>query len=130
MLRKVLLGLTILFLLLLGAGICLHYWTRAYLRREAKPRPEPHLVKGEGHFNKRLFYTGDGLGDISQILVGWPADKEGAALAVVGNKGAHSLDLTGRPAKGIGFSTFVACPVEVARIDASGGYAYLTRGES
>ena len=130
MLRKVLIGLTILFLLLLGAGICLHYWTRAYLRREAKPRPEPHLVKGEGHFNKRLFYTGDGLGDISQILVGWPADKEGTALAVVGNKGAHFLDLTGRPAKWIGFSTFVACPVEVARIDATGGYAYLTRDES
>ena len=130
MLRKLLIGLTILFLLLLGAGICLHYWTRAYLRREAKARPEPRLVKGERHFNKRLFYTGDGLGDISQILVGWPADKEGAALAVVGNKGAHFLNLTGRPAKWISFSTFVGCPVEVARIDATGDYAYVTRDES
>ena len=130
MLRKLLIGLTILCLLLVGAGISLHYWTEAHLKREAKAAPEPRLIKGQGHFNKRLFYTGDGLGNISQILVGWPANKEGAALAVVGNKGAHFLSLTGRPTKWIGFSTFVASPVEVARIDANGDYAYLTRDES
>jgi hypothetical protein len=130
MLRKILIVLTILFLLVVGAGICVHYWTQAYLKREAKARPEPRLLIGEGRFDKRVFYAGDELGNISQILVGWPADKEGAALAVVGNKGAHFLDATGRSTKWIGFSTFVASPVEVARIDANGDYAYLTRDES
>src|SRR2546421_9300518 len=120
MLRKLLVGLTVLLLLVLGAGIYLHYWTRSYLRREVEARPEPRLVKGERRFSKALFYTGDGLGDISQILVGWPADKEGAALAVVGNEGVHFLDLTGRLRKQIGFSIKQLCPVELERIGANG----------
>src|SRR5882762_724650 len=130
MLRKLLIGLTILFLLLVGAGICLHYWTRAYVKREAKAAPEPRLIKGQGSFNKRLFYTGDGLGNSSQILVGWPADRESATVAVVGNKGARFLDLTGRARKWIGFSPSLFCPIEIVRMNANGAYAYLTRGES
>ena len=130
MLRKILIGLSILLLLAVGAGVGIHYLRQAFLERRAKAAPEPRLIKGEGHFDKREFYTGDELGNISQILVGWPANEEGAALAVVGNKGAHFLDLTGLLIKQIRFSELLYCPIEVARIDSSGDYAYLTRDES
>lgn len=130
MLRKILVGFAILLLLVVGAGIGINYWSQRFLERMAKAAPEPRFVKGEGQFQKHLFYTGDELGDISQILVGWPADKQGAARAVVGNKGAHFLDLTGLLRKQINFSEALFCPIEVARINASGDYGYLTRDES
>jgi hypothetical protein len=130
MLRKILIALAVLVLLLVGAVICIDLWSVKYVERQAKAAPEPRVVKGEGHFQKRRFYTNIGLGNISQILVGWPADKEGAALTVVGNEGAHFLDLTGQLRKEIHFSKSLFCPIEVARMDAAGDYAYLTRDES
>ena len=130
MLRKILTALAVLVLLLVGAVIGINLWSEKYLERQAKAAPEPRVAKGEGHFQKRRFYTNIGLGNISQILVGWPADKEGAALTVVGNEGAHFLDLTGQLRKEIHFSKSLFCPIEVARMDAAGDYAYLTRDES
>ena len=130
MLRKILIALAVLVLLLLSAGVYVEHVSEHFLQQQAKARPEPALIKGEGLFQKRLFYTGEGLGNISQILVGWPADREGATIAVVGNKGAHFLDLNGRAKKRIAFAPRLFCPMELARVNANGDYAYLTRDES
>jgi len=130
MMRKVLIGLAILFTLLVGAGLYVHHWANEHLEREVKARPEPRLIKGEGLLQRRIFYTGEELGNISQILVGWPAEKERAALTVVGSKGAHFLDVTGQLKRQVRFSKSLFCPIEVARLDATGDYAYLTRDES
>jgi len=130
MLRKILIGLAVLLLLLVIAAICITHWSQKYLERQAKAAPEPRVVKGEGHFQKQLFYSDHALGNISQILVGWPADKEGATLTAVGNEGADFLDLTRQLRKQVHFSKFLFCPIEVARMDATGDYAYLTRDES
>jgi len=91
---------------------------------------QPRLVKGEGHFERRPFYSGGGLGNISQILVGWPANREGAGIAVVGSQGADFVDSTGQIKKQVRFSIEQRCPVTVARMDATGEYGYLTRDES
>ena len=91
---------------------------------------QPRLIKGEGNFERRVFYTGEGLGNISQIREGWPADREGADLAVVGSQGADFIDPTGQIKKQVRFSIPQHCPVVVARMSASGEYGYLTRDES
>jgi len=132
MLRKILIGFAILLPLLVGAGVYLYHKIQPILR-EAKARQkmlQPRLVKGEGKFERRVFYTGEGLGEISQIRVGWPADREGADIAAVGGQGADFLDLAGLVKKKVRFSIAQRCPVTIARIDATGEYGYLTRHES
>ena len=59
-----------------------------------------------------------------------PADHEGADIAVVGAQGAHFVDAAGQLKKSVRFSIEERCPVAVVRIDATGGYGYLTRDES
>jgi len=136
MLRKILIGLSVLLLLLAGAGVFLYYKIQPSLR-EAEARDEvekkilqPRLIKGEGNFEKRAFYAAEGLGNISQIRMGWPADREGADIAVVGSRGADFIDLAGRFKKHVRFSTEQWSPIVVARMNASGEYGYLTRDES
>ena len=132
MLRKMLIGFAILFLLLVGAGVYLYLKVQPILH-EAEARQkmlQPRPIKGEGNFERRAFYTGESLGDISQIRVGWPADREGADIAVVGAQGAHFVDAAGQLKKSVRFSIEERCPVAVVRIDAAGGYGYLTRDES
>jgi hypothetical protein len=136
MLRKILIGLSVLLLLLAGAGVFLYYKIRPSIR-EAEARDDvekkilqPRLIKGEGNFEKRAFYAAEGLGNISQILIGWPADREGADIAVVGSRGADFIDLAGRFKKQVRFSAEQWSPVVVARTSASGEYGYLTRDES
>jgi hypothetical protein len=46
-------------------------------------------MAGEQNFERQSFYTGNGLGTIWQILVGWPADREGADIAVDTNGDGH-----------------------------------------
>jgi|SRR5208282_2010777 hypothetical protein len=132
MLRKILIGFAILLLLLVGAGVYLYHKIQPILREaEAKQKMlQPRLIKGDGNFERRAFYAGEGLGDISQIRVGWPADREGADIAVVGAQGAHFVDSAGQVKKKTRFSIEQRCPVTVARIDATGEYGYLTRDES
>src|SRR5260370_21382298 len=91
---------------------------------------QPRPIKGEGNFERRAFYTGESLRDISQIRVAWPADREGADIAVVGAQGAHFVDAAGQLKKSVRFSIEERCPVAGVRIDAAGGYGYLTRDES
>jgi len=136
MLQKILIGFAILLLLLVGAGAFLYHKIQPSIR-EAEARSEaerkmlqPRRIKGEGNFERRAFYTGEDLGNISQIRVGWPADREGTDIAVVGNQGADFVDSTGQIKKQVRFSIQQRCPVAVARIDPSGAYGYLTRDES
>lgn len=132
MLRKILIGFAILLLLLLGAGVYLYHKIQPVLR-ESKARQKmlrPRLVKGEGNFTRSVFYTSGGLGAISQISVGSPADHEGADIAVVGGQGADFIDVGGRVKKSVRFAVPQKVPVIIARIDAAGQYGYLTRDES
>ena len=78
MLRKILIGLGILLLLLVGAVAYLYHRVQPILREAAVRQKmlQPRLIKGEGSFERRAFYSGEGLGIISQIHVGWPADRE------------------------------------------------------
>jgi len=136
MLRKMLIGFAILLLLLVAAGTFLYFKIQPSLRAaEARDVEEqkillPRAIRGEGNFDKRAFYTSDGLGNISQIRVGWPADREGADIAMVGSQGADFIDSTGQLKKQVRFSIEQRCPVAVARLGASGEYGYLTRDES
>jgi hypothetical protein len=136
MLQKLLIALLIFLLTLAGVGTFLYLKLRPSIR-EAEARSEaaekmlqPGLLKGSENFEGRAFYTAEGLGDISQIAVGWPADREGADIAVVGNHGADFISSTGEAKKKVRFSIVQFCPVTLARISPTGEYGYLTRDES
>jgi len=59
------------------------------------------------------------------MCVGWPADREGADIAVVGSQGADFIDSTGQVKKQVRFSIEQRCPVAVARLAPTGEYGYL-----
>jgi len=130
MLRKVLIIVAVLFASMIVLAV---YYGHRVLRELSQVPTElktPRVLVGEGVFEKRSFYAGDGLGQISQILPGWPADREGAVLVIVGNKGAQFFDAGGKLKKHVFFSEDVYCPVQSVRLDASGDYGFLTRDES
>ncbi|PYT51503.1 MAG: hypothetical protein DMG44_02205 [Acidobacteria bacterium] len=136
MLRKILIVLAVLLMLVVGAGVFLYYKIQPSIREaEAQDEVEkkilqPRLIKGEGNFERRAFYTAEGLGNISQISAGWPADREGADIAVVGSQGADFIDFAGQTKKQVRFSIEQHSPVVVARMSPSGEYGYLSRDES
>lgn len=133
MLRKILTALALLILGLIVAGVYFIHRIDSQLTqdsREKLKKLEPRVITGAGQFKKSTFYEGEDLGEITEILVGWPADREGAALTVVGNRGAHFLDSSGVLKKQVRFSKDIFCPVEVTKLDASGEYGFLTRDES
>jgi hypothetical protein len=137
MLRKILIGLAIFVLLLAGAGAFLYYHKIKPGLREIRARSEaqrkmlqPRLIKGEGKFERRSFYSDEGLGGVSQIRVGWPADREGADIALVGPQGVDFIDSAGQIKKQVRFSIQQHCPVSVARLGTAGEYGFLTRDES
>src|SRR6266853_1700797 len=121
MLRKILIGVALLIIVLAGVGIYLIHRLNSEMAqnsREALQKLQPQVITGAGQFDKSSFYAGSNLGEITQILVGWPADREGAALTVVGNKGADFLDARGGLKTQIQFSRYVPCSVEAMRLDA------------
>jgi hypothetical protein len=136
MLRKVLIGLVIGLILVTGAGVYLYHKFAATMRRveeqvaAQRKLLAPRVMTGRGNFERRTFYTGDGLGNISQILAGWPADREGADIAVVGNQGTDFVDATGHVKKRVRLSIESRVPIKVARVDRAGNYGYLTRDQS
>lgn len=91
---------------------------------------ESRVLIGRNWLGKKLFYQGNGTGRVSQILMGWPADREGADLMVAGNKGVQFLDLGGHMVKAINFSERFFSPVQVVQLDESGNFGFLTRDES
>ena len=133
MLRKILIALGLLLFVLIVAAVYLFHRIDSQLARDSQEqlkKLEPRVVIGSGLFKKSTFYKGEGLGEVTEILLGWPADREGAALTVVGNRGAQFLDSSGLLKKQIRFSRDIFCPVEVTRLDANGTYGFLTRDES
>lgn len=136
MLRKVLIGLVIVFVLVIGAGAYLYHIISpsiqaAHARAEAQKKMlVPRVITGGEKFGRLSFYAGNGLGTICQILVGWPADHEGADIAMVGNQGTDFVDAAGRVKKQVRMSIESRVPIEVARINQAGDYGYLTREES
>lgn len=136
MLRKMLIGCAIFLTLLVGAAAYIYHKIQPSIR-EAEARVEaerkmltPRIVAGDGLVETQPFYTGTAIGDISQILVGWPADQEGAEIAVVGSHGADFIDSEGQVKKQVRFAVEQYSPVEVARLDSTGTYGFLTRDES
>jgi hypothetical protein len=91
---------------------------------------ESRVLLGSNWVDKKVFYRGNGMGEVSQILMGWPADREGADLMVAGNKGVQFLDLGGHMIKAINFSERFFSPVQVVQLDESGNFGFLTRDES
>jgi hypothetical protein len=89
---------------------------------------EPRVVVGEGIFQKSDSPAGNGLGEITEIHFGWPADREGAQMVLVGAYGAGFFDASGRQVKRVSFSEDVnSSSVEIVRLDAAGNYGYFTR---
>jgi hypothetical protein len=95
MLRKILIGCAIFLVLLVGTAAYIYRKLQPSIR-EAGARVEaerkmltPRIVAGDGLLETHPFYIGNAIGGISQILVGWPADREGAEIAVVGSRGLH-----------------------------------------
>jgi hypothetical protein len=137
MLRKMLIGFAVFVLFLAGAGTFLYYHEIKPQLRELGARSQaqqkmlqPRQVKGEGKFEKRSFYSDAGLGEISQIRAAWPADREGADIAVVGAQGVDFIGFAGQAKKQVRFSIQQRCPIAVAPLDAAGDYGFLTRDES
>ncbi len=91
---------------------------------------ESRVLLGSNWLSKNVFCQGNSMGEVSQILMGWPADREGADLMVAGNKGVQFLDLGGHMVKAINFSERFFSPVQVVRLDESGNFGFLTRHES
>src|SRR5271163_1710936 len=117
MLRKILVGLAILFVLLIGAGtLFYHFEIKPSLRRLAERSEaqrkmlQPRVIEGAGNFERHVFYTGAGLGNVSQIRVGWPADREGADIAIVAAQGADFIDRAGQVKTRVRFSIAQRCP--------------------
>jgi hypothetical protein len=136
MLRKILIGSAILVLLVIGSGAYLFYKILPSIREvernaEAKLKIlQPRVIVSADSFKRLTFYNSDGIGNISQIQVGWPGDREGSDIAVVGNHGADFIESSGQTIKRIRFSSEQLCEVALARIDPAGGYGYLTREQS
>jgi len=133
MLRKILIALALLILTLIVFGVYFFHRIDSQLAQDSKEKLkklEPRVITGAGQFKKSIFYKGEDLGGVTEILVGWPADREGAALTIVGNRGAHFLDSNGVLKKQVRFSKNIFCPVEVTKLDAGGEYGFLTRDES
>jgi hypothetical protein len=133
MLSKILIGLAVFLLLLLVGGVYVLRRANSELEgedKEARVKLQPRVIKSSAQFHKSVFYATENLGEVSEILIGWPADQENAAITVVGNRGAYFLDENGTLKKQIHFSRFIACPIRVSRLDARGNYGFLTRDQS
>jgi hypothetical protein len=136
MLRKILIGLAILLLLVIGSGAYLVHRFLPNIRKveedlaATQKMLQPRVIAGAGSLQRRTFYTGKDLGNISQIRVGWPAEREASDIVVVGNRGADFIESAGQTMKRTRFSTEQYCDVTLARIDSAGKYGFLTRDQS
>jgi hypothetical protein len=133
MLRKILIAFGLLIIILIASGVFVFHRIDSQLARHSQEqlkKLEPRVVTGDGLFKKSTFYKGDGLGEVTEILLGWPADREGASLTVVGNRGAQFLDGSGVLKKEVTFSKGFGCPVKIAKLNPTGEYGFLTRDES
>ena len=85
------------------------------------------VLMGEKAYDKSLFRSVPETGEVSQLLAGWPADREGAALVVVGNRGARFLGRDGAWKRTVEFSSNRYGQLQVVPLDRGGAYGFLTR---
>lgn len=136
MLRKILIGSAIFMAVVVASAAFLyHKASRTFEEIEAAQAEgqkllQPRIVLGERAFARRPFYEAEGVGNISEMRVGWPADREGASIAVVGGEGVDFLDGTAKLEKQVRFEVQQFGPVTVARLNSAGEYGYLTRDQS
>jgi hypothetical protein len=75
MLRKVVLGIALLIVSVIGVGLYLMHRYESKWEQESREqlqKLEPRVVRGDREFTKKVFYAGSDLGEVTQILVGWP----------------------------------------------------------
>ena len=134
MLRKIVLGVALLIVAVIGVGLYLMHRYESKWQQESREqlrKLEPRVITGDREFTKKVFYAGsDDLGEVKQILVGWPANREAAALTLLGGKKVDFLDANARLKKQISFSKFIACPLQAVQLDEGGDYGFLTRDQS
>jgi hypothetical protein len=133
MLRKIVLGVALLVVSLIGIGLYLMYWYDSKWEQESREQVqklEPRVIAASRSVTKKVFYAGSDLGEITEILIGWPAGREGAALTVVGNQKVDFLDANAGLKKQITFSKFIASPRQVVQLDAGDDYGFLNRDQS
>jgi hypothetical protein len=91
------------------------------------PLDHAQVLMGEKAYEKCLFRSVPQVGEISQLLAGWPADREGAALVVVSNQGARFLGRDGAWKRTIEFPSNQHGQLRVVPLDRGGAYGFLTR---
>jgi len=136
MLRKLLVAVLIFAALLLVAGIYVVHKVNqlsAESQRdvEEERRALPAGVRvGEGLLQYKIIHEVSGIGGISEIRCGWPADQENAKVLIVGGGGAELLDSANQVKWQVTFSEKEVCPVRVVRLGSAGAYGFLTRDQS
>ena len=128
MLRKIsLAGILLLLTFLGGVAYLAHHVNRftSKLEREYEASREklaPRILNGKLSLSKRTLYKADDTRQIWQILVGWPADREGATIAVTSDNGAHFLDDNGHEKKTTTFSENPIGPIEIIPVGGDGDF--------
>ncbi len=133
MLRKIILGMALFVVFVIGFGLYLMHRYESKWEQESREQLQklkPRIITGDREFTKKVFYEDSYLGEITQILVGWPAGREAAVLTLVGNKKVDFLDANAGLKKQITFSKFIASPLQTVQLDAGGDYGFLTRDQS
>ena len=133
MLGKILLGIALLIVSVIGVGLYLMHRYESKWEQESREqlqKLEPRIITGDREFTKKVFYAGSDLGEVTQILVGWPAGRGAAALTLVGKKQVDFLDANAALKEQITFSKFTASPLQAVQLDAGGDYGFLTRDQS
>ena len=112
--RKILVSLVLLIIPVTIAGAHSVYRIDSRLARESEvelKKLRPRVAIAPEMFKKSTFYKEEGVGEVTEILLGWPADREGAVLTVVGNHGADFLTSDGKIKKQVRFSKEIFCPI-------------------
>jgi hypothetical protein len=133
MLRRIFLGIGLLIVSVIGVGLYLMHRYESKWEQESREqlqKLEPRVITGDREFTKKVFYVGADLGEVTQILVGWPAGREAAALTLLGKRRVDFLDANAGLKKQISFSKFIASPLQAVQLDAGGDYGFLTRDQS
>jgi hypothetical protein len=132
-LRKIAIGIAVFAAVLIGVGVYLIYrldsqWARE--SREQLQKLQPQVVTGDQKFAKKILFQDSGLGEITQVLVGWPADREAALLTLVGKRKVDFLDTQAALKKQTSLSDPVGAQLQAVKLDAGGDFGFLTRDQS
>lgn len=90
---------------------------------------EARIVAGQESFRKEAFYRTTEVGEVSQLLTGWPAERYGAVLSVVGNDGAVFLAANLETKHRVTLSEQL-CPAQLVRLGPGGKFGFLNRSHS